>query len=255
LSPHNERWCLRHNGRLAGRYGSADAGLIGLRNQLIALGLRELDTLLTLHGAAATLNGRCVVFPAPGNSGKSTLVYALGHAGWSVLAEDVTPVLRQSRWVLPFPTSFKFRRSSLAVLQEFTGGPLESILFRSGGEEQFHAPAYPLTEPLAQYPVHAMVFPRYVAGTRLAWRPLSLQERLLKLLESGSAITADDIARKFPELLEWLEKTPAYEMVFGALAPALQWLESLSIIPPVVHNGGRVNAVRGGQPCAKESRK
>jgi hypothetical protein len=251
LSQHNDQWYLRHNGALIGRYGSTDEGLIGLRNQLIALGLRELDTLVTLHGAAATLNGQCVVFPAPGSSGKSSLAYALGHAGWSVLAEDVTPVLRKSRQVLPFPTSFKFRRPSLAVLQEFTGGPVEHILFTSGGEEQFHAPAFPVTEPLTKHPVHAMVFPRYVAGARLAWRPLSLQECLLKLLESGSAITADDIELKFPELLDWLEQTPAYEMIFDALAPALQWLESLSILPRVVHNDGGGNTFRGWEPCAK----
>lgn len=49
---------------------------------------------LCLHGSAALLDGRCVVFAGPAGSGKSTLAAAMATRGQRVLADDVCRVER-----------------------------------------------------------------------------------------------------------------------------------------------------------------
>lgn len=44
---------------------------------------------LTLHCAAAALDGRLIVFPGTARAGKSTLAARLAAAGWDVLADDM----------------------------------------------------------------------------------------------------------------------------------------------------------------------
>ncbi len=51
--------------------------------------LAENPDRLTLHCAAAALDGRLIVFPGTARAGKSTLAARLAAAGWDVLADDM----------------------------------------------------------------------------------------------------------------------------------------------------------------------
>ena len=54
--------------------------------------LREDPTLLCLHGAAAEISGRLVVFPATRRAGKSTLSVAMAAAGIRMFTDDFLPI-------------------------------------------------------------------------------------------------------------------------------------------------------------------
>lgn len=71
----------------------------------------------SLHAGAVEIDGRAIVFAAPGRSGKTTLVTALHAAGHRLLAEDSTCLrLDATPEILPGPAMLRVRRDSFDAL-------------------------------------------------------------------------------------------------------------------------------------------
>lgn len=112
---------------------------------------------LVLHGAAAEIYGRAVLFVGPPGCGKSSLVAALMQRGHAVLTDDVCAVAigqSGSPLVIPGTPFLRLWDDALASLGIQTG-PLRRIETRhvdAGGREKFFFPGPPLGEaaPLAQ---------------------------------------------------------------------------------------------------------
>jgi len=74
----------------------------GLSFHIIMIFVRLFSDLLFLHGAAAKIDGKSVIFPAWGGAGKTNLLLALLNRGSRYIADDVVVVEPVSNNVLPF---------------------------------------------------------------------------------------------------------------------------------------------------------
>ena len=75
------------------RYDRVDA-ICALVAELIRAYVRQDDSLLCLHGAAAAFAGKLVVFPSQYRAGKSILSACLAAAGVPLFCDDVLPIER-----------------------------------------------------------------------------------------------------------------------------------------------------------------
>ncbi|HZD52090.1 MAG TPA: hypothetical protein VE175_03520 [Woeseiaceae bacterium] len=77
-------------------------------------------------------------------------------------------------------------------------------------------------------PVEALVFPRDQADVGLEQRRLSAAEALTGLFHARSTL---DLQPDFlAETLRWVKSIPAYELIFGDLDRAVDWVLSLRCV-------------------------
>lgn len=151
-----------------------DVAFDSLEAHLEMLTAYRAEERLFVHAGVVGWQGRAIIIPGRGYSGKTTLVAALVKAGATYYSDDFAIFDRQG-YVHPYPRPFSFRDSS----GQRTGlYPVEALGGQAG------------EEPL---PVAVVVVTEYEAGAR--WRPRTLTpaRAMLALMENTIA------ARRNPE--------------------------------------------------------
>ena len=179
-----------------------------------------------LHASAVSFGGRCVVFPGARGSGKSTLAAALVAAGAVFVTDDYAPLEQASWHVWPVPYAPGLKRGSWQVLRRFYPD-LEARPVHELGDLQIRyleldaSRMAPLDRGL---PVEALVFPQYRAEIGLEHRRLTAAETLAELCHARSML--DRRPDLLAETLRWIETVPAYQLIYGDLDRAVEWVVS-----------------------------
>ena len=179
-----------------------------------------------LHASAVGASGRCVVFPGAKGSGKSTLAAALVAAGLDFVTDDYAPLERASWSVWPVPYAPGIKRGSWRPLRQhypdLHGRPVHEL---AGLQIRYLELEASRMAPLNRgLPVAALVFPRSKAGAGLEQQPMTATEALAGLCHARSLL--DRQPDVFAETLRWVESVPAYQLIYGDLDRAIDWVLS-----------------------------
>lgn len=180
-----------------------------------------------LHASAVSVGDSCVVFPGARGSGKSTLAAAMVAAGAGFVTDDYAPLDRASGHVWPVPYAPSIKRGSWrAVRRRYPDLDARPVHELAGLQIRYldldASRVAPLSRGLA---VGALVFPRYKAGAALEQRRMTAAEAFAALCHARSIL--DRRPEVLEETLRFVERTPAYRLVYGDLDHAVERVRSL----------------------------
>ena len=189
----------------------------------------NVDWLGRFHAAAVARGDTALLLPAPSGSGKSTLLTSLVRDGYDYLSDSHAFISAGDHRVWPFPLGINLKRGSRDVIAIPRGFEAIDSAFPRGTEaidlrnfELLDQVLAPPSEAWAHPPVrvHAVVFPRYVAGAAPAFARLTAIDALVRLLTAPVYLGDPLTARRISRFLRWVEATPSYNLVYGELAAA-----------------------------------
>jgi hypothetical protein len=150
-------------------------------NQRVAAVASHTHTVV--HAAAAAVNGRAILLPAPMESGKTTTVAGLIlDGGFDYLTDEAASIHPDDLHVEPYPKSLSVDRGSWEVLASLA--PFDA----AGMPEQWAVPVSSIPAPAGgvaqRTPVEWIVFPRYQRGAETRLEPISRADAVLQLTKS-----------------------------------------------------------------------
>jgi hypothetical protein len=183
--------------------------------------------MIFLHAGAVSNGTRCILMPGVPGCGKSTLTAALTLDGLHYLCEDIAPVSRKPWSVASVRTRICLREGGWQALKQkypalnaINGG------LRWGKRLRYITPPQNGTDP-AKVPIHSIVFPEYVPGIALDFSPLSCEEKLVRLIQTGAWFSDPQDEDRIKELLAWIEATPGYHLRYHNSEEAIASIKRL----------------------------
>jgi hypothetical protein len=215
---------LGQDGLLLARKESQDEVVLDLSVAVADLWHQRRDWLLVAHAAAVAKNGACVLMPALGGSGKSTLTAALLKKGFSLLADDIVPVLPGAGAAVPLPLCLHVKQGSVEVLRPFYPD-IEALYSYPWGSTRLRflpPPEFHQEPPGSVWPVRCIVFPKYDQEAGAAQlSPVPAAEAFRRLMEAKCLIGRPPLrVDTLRELAAWIQARPAFTLSYSSLDDA-----------------------------------
>jgi hypothetical protein len=246
------RFVLKRDERLVERLASAPLARWALVRQMALANGRS--WLALLHASAAASPGGCLVVCGGAGAGKSTLLAALLHAGLTYVADDILPLEAGSQLVWPVRFAISIKQGSWPTVGRLFPALACAPLVRFGGRTMRYLwpERVAVADDTVGCPPLALLFPRYTPGAPLSVFRIDPARALALLGKGGSLLPTTDAG--LAEFLEWLERTPAFEMGFGVLDDAVRAACAVAAsVPPRRHvRDARELAGRGSPRAARE---
>jgi hypothetical protein len=192
---------------------------------------------LLLHAAAAERDGRVVMLPGPSESGKTTLVAGLVHAGLSYVTDEAVAFDLDDVLVRPYPKPLDVDAGSWPVLAHLAPPPdLELAPYLT---DQWHlAPSSVGTGIVASpAPVRLIIAPTYRRGATTTLIPMSRSEAVVVMAEQAFNFRQHG-ALALATLAALVRSCQCYRMSVGDLDQAcVLVLEALDDPAPVFSRG------------------
>jgi hypothetical protein len=208
---------------------SDEALLIGGISQAVLEYLHPgIEWLAIMHGGAVSRNGLGLVFPAVSGSGKTTLIaYLMAQEGFTYFADDLIVLSGPAGHVVPWPVPLSIKEGSWRLLSQMYPGLQDAPLFNTarGAARLLIAPSS--SWQTAPAPVHAMIFPQYVAGAAVKLTRITAFEAIQRLLNDRIWLGYPMTEYRIRAFLAWMDVTPSYALVHGNVADAARCLEDL----------------------------
>lgn len=185
--------------------------------------------LAVLHAGAVARGGRCLVFPAPGGRGKTTLVAALMHAGCAMLGDDIVALDRATLRIAALPLPLRVKRGSWRQVARWYPRLHASPPQREGARRlRLLRPAVPADRAWARdHEAQALVTPAWRPGAPARLERCSHLDMLDVLLSANARIASPCDAGRVRRLVRWVRARPAYRLEFDDAAAAARLLERL----------------------------
>jgi hypothetical protein len=207
---------------------NSPAELIGRAHELILSWEHpKTEFLAYYHAAAVSRSGHSALLPGVSAIGKSTLTaYLVGH-GFAYLGDDCIAMARTDWSLRPLPTCLSLKSGSWPLLSELYPelSHLPTVHYH-GREARYVEPRQ------AQYSGRApsvILFPSYVKDGETSLRALVPLQTMARLIETNTDLHRPATRATLAEFLQFVERTPAYELVYRDLASAKaaieDWLE------------------------------
>ena len=213
----------------AASYKEPVNALCALVAELAWARLREDPSLLCLHGAAAAISGRLMVFPATRRAGKSTLSVALAAEGMRLFTDDFLPVSVAESGIISGISSGVSPRLRRPLPPQI--GPVAKAFIAA--RETLSNPQYtyvPLQEQESgrfgeAVPLGAIIFLNREDGATPALTAISKAEALKTLICQNFSRTGN--AGDILAMLEFLaQNLPVYALVYDEAEPAVALLKA-----------------------------
>ena len=181
-----------------------------------------------IHSAVVEREGRALVLPGQTGSGKSTLCAALAHAGWRLLSDELTIVSQSDGRVQAVPRPISLKGASIDLIGRHY--PLADMTLavddtHKGSIAYARAASDAVAAGQQSAPIGFVVFPRFIAGTELAFEPLSRAATLTELMKNTfnvGLLGADG----FEALACAITHAKCYAVEYGDLSSILKWVDS-----------------------------
>jgi hypothetical protein len=197
---------------------------------------------LRLHAAAAELGGEAVVFVGDTGAGKSTLMLALGRAGWTVLADDDVMVRRVDGRLMGSGGNGTIRMTATTERHFFDAPlPIQPIFWGTELKKEMRTSDILPAAPYREVPVRSLYFVR--VADRLTLTPMSGQQATLALLHASHTrknqrfADAGDFDRYLHLLVTLLERVPAHRLELSRdLGDLNRLIARLGLEHPAAHS-------------------
>jgi HprK-related kinase A len=189
---------------------------------------------LIIHAAAVERNGYAAILTAPPGSGKSTLCAALVNRGWRLLTDEMTIIAPQAHAILPLARPSSLKNQSIDVIQKLApravfGPEIHNTL---KGTIAYMQPPRESVLHMDDRALPAwLIFPRYEVNQPLTINPLGKAQTFARI-PSGLVNYPVLGVLGFELLTGLIDQTDSYEMSYGNMDVAINWLEQLC--PPKI---------------------
>lgn len=197
--------------------------------------VRRSQHMTLVHASAAAGGGVAGIFPAPMESGKTTLVAGLVRAGLRYLTDEAAAIDRERFEVVPFPKALSVDQGSWGALDDLR--PTVSDAVAPFVRDQWQVVPEDIRPGAVAppTPVRIVVFPRYQAGATTALEPVRRVEAL-RLLADSTFHFAEQGRRNFETLVEVARRSDCYRLTVGDLGVACRLV--LGLFDDLSQNGG-----------------
>jgi hypothetical protein len=190
---------------------------------------------MNIHAGVVGDGKGVLMLPAAPGSGKSSLTAALARSGLDYFSDEIALLEEPDLAVRPIP---------LAVCVKSTGWELMTPLFpnipklkvhrRGDGKIVRYVPPPPFrhgTRRDRTYPVRAIVFPKYIAGTETALTPISRVEALSRLMEECLVVPVPLTLRRIQSLVRWIKGVRCFDLKMSSLDQAVSLVRRGALSP------------------------
>jgi hypothetical protein len=182
---------------------------------------RDRDYIAVLHAAAVSCNGLQVLMPGKGGFGKTTLAAALMAKGCHCLADDIVPLLSSDGEVAPLSTSLCIKQGSLSLLEPFYPKIRQlPALYRNGQVVRYLPLKSPKDVVNPVCTIDYIIYPKRDSNTKPGLHPLTVEQAFERLVASQPWLDGQGYEEKVEQLVDWVSKTPAFEMTYHHLDQA-----------------------------------
>lgn len=229
VSTQDGRVSLFHQGELVCSEENPNAIRAILLQEMVRRTERDQDWLAILHAGACGLEDNVLLFAGKSQAGKTTLCAALMAGGFKFYCDDSAALARRDGTISPMPFRMMIRQGSWDVLRSrFPELTSSEVSQRYGQAVRFLAPP-PGQIASAPAKAKALLFVSYQPGEKTSLRPLLPFETLLKVQESGFWVQHD--RDSIDAFLLWLQKLPAYGLVYSNLEDAISKIRDFCADP------------------------
>jgi putative ribosome biogenesis GTPase RsgA len=172
----------------------------------------ESDWLATIHGSTITDGKSAILFIGNSGSGKSTLCSLLVAHGFTVLADDISPLLKADGHIYYNPSAISIKEKAFNILEplipELT--TLPKVNFNSTKGVLKYIPCPP---PLQQhYPCKTMVLVNYTPNSETVLESISVKDALETFIPDSWLHPGKEHAQSF---LGWLSELSFYKLTYS----------------------------------------
>jgi len=146
---------------------------------------------LLLHAGAVELASRCVLLPAPPESGKSTLVAALVASGFGYLSDEIAAVDPATTAVLPYQKPLSLSRSACELFPQLAGAVPVDGTATTGATVHVDPDALRPGAAGSACRARLVLFPEYRHGGLAGAVPISRAEAVAALSRNSFNFAAD----------------------------------------------------------------
>ena len=173
---------------------------------------KEEDWIGTFHGSTLTDGHSSILFVGESGKGKSTLCALLAHKGFDLLADDVSPLLSETKSMYYNPLAISIKEGAFKVLEpivdDFDNLPTVNFNKAKGPIKYL-----PCRRPKKDhYPCKAIVLVNYKANSETRLEPASIKT-VLETLIPDSWLSPNPIHAK--QFLDWLETVAFYQLTYS----------------------------------------
>ena len=181
------------------------------------------EFLAYFHAAAVSRGGRSVLLPGVSGTGKSTLTAYLAGHGFAYLGDDLVGLARVGWSLRPLPTCLSLKSGSWPILTSLYPQLADLPTLRCHGRDVRYVE--PGEVQYAGSAPSVILFPSYArsGGTHLS--ALAPLQTMTRLLETNTDLHRPATEATLAEFLQFVERTPAYELVYGDLPSAKSAIE------------------------------
>ena len=200
------------------------AELIGCTHELI---LRwehpKTEFLAYYHAAAVSRNGHSALLPGISGIGKSTLTAYLVGYGFNYLGDDYVGMARADWSLRPLPTCLSLKSGSWPLLSDLYPelSHLPTVHYH-GREARYVEPRQAQSAGRAP---SVILFPSYAKDGETCLRALAPLQTMARLIETNTDLHRPATGAAIAEFLQFVERTPAYELVYRDLPSARAAIE------------------------------
>ena len=211
------------------RFSTTDASQVALHIlwEVNAATVRaSADRYVLLHASAAARHGRCAIFPAEAEAGKTTLVGGLLLAGLSYVTDEVVAIDPATGLVHPFPKALAIDRGSWSVLEDLRPRLDEDLA--KWTSDQWHVdPRWVRPDAVAGICRPAFViFPRYQKGSPTTLVRMHPSDALVSMMNNAFS-TNNRGRQRFEALAAVARRADCYELTIGDLNAACELILDL----------------------------
>ena len=181
------------------------------------------EFLVYFHAAAVSRNGHSALLPGVSGIGKSTLTAYLVGCGLDYLGDDCVAMARADWSLRPLPTCLSLKSGSWPLLADLYPELSNLPTVHSHGREARYVE--PRQTQYAGRAPSVILFPSYAKGGETCLRALAPLQTMARLIETSTDLHRPATSATLAEFLQFVERTPAYELVYRNLPSAKAAIE------------------------------
>ncbi len=182
-----------------------------------------------VHAAVVEKEGKCIIFPAPPGSGKSTLCASLVMSGWRLLSDELALVDRNAENVFPIPRPINLKNASIDIIRARYPGAIFGPIIKDtakGTVSHLKPPATSVRLASQLSRPAWVIFPKYQAGSITKLEKKSKAQTFMGVAQNAFNYTVLG-SEGFDTLGRLIDGCDCYDFCYSDIDEAIETFQSL----------------------------